>query len=207
LRLDGLLVEGSTRPAKAVESVAADWPKVTLFGHLQFRQPAQGLKPSLIHSLLSSCPSAQNQGMRQFGVIVRQLFFKPAPVRFGISVEKVYEPGCEALASLVDQAVSAQPAQVFVNADQAKGPCARRTKFRNSRERQRKQLSRHHLKAPERRASHAHTQCPDGAAVAVLGALLVKPAAIKAHEVVEPVIPGVERVMKKSAVSGAQGAP
>ena len=43
LRLNGLLVEIGARAAAAVEPIAANGPKVTLLGHLQFRQPAQGL--------------------------------------------------------------------------------------------------------------------------------------------------------------------
>jgi hypothetical protein len=41
----------------------------------------------------------------------------------------------------------------------------------------------------------------------ILGALLVQPSAVKAHEVVEPIFMAVERVMKKRATRGAQGSP
>src|ERR1039457_1337227 len=40
LRLNGLLVEIGARATTAVEPIAANGPKVTLLGRLQFRQPA-----------------------------------------------------------------------------------------------------------------------------------------------------------------------
>src|SRR6266404_5089951 len=40
LRLNGLLVEIGARAAATVEPVTANGSKVTLLGHLQFRQPA-----------------------------------------------------------------------------------------------------------------------------------------------------------------------
>ena len=89
LRLDGLLVEIGARAAAAIKSVAANGSKVTLLGDLQFRQPAQGLQASLKHRLLSGCSSAQNQGVRELRVVVRQFLFKPAPVRLGGRFRKV----------------------------------------------------------------------------------------------------------------------
>src|ERR1019366_7107181 len=122
LRLDGLLVKVGAHAAAAIKSVGANGAKVTLFGDLQFRQPAQGLQASLKHRLLSGCPSAQNQGVWELRVVISQLLFKPAPVRLGGPFEKFHEPGSECLTGLVDQAVPAQPAQVFMNADKANAP-------------------------------------------------------------------------------------
>ena len=89
LRLDGLLVEIGARAAAPVESIAADRPEVALLGDLQLVQPAQGLQASLEDRLLSGGVSAQNQGVRELGVVVRQLFFKPGPVRLGVPCEAV----------------------------------------------------------------------------------------------------------------------
>src|SRR5438105_14304096 len=44
VRLNGLLVESGARAAAAVEPIAANRPEVTLFGRLQFHQPAQGFE-------------------------------------------------------------------------------------------------------------------------------------------------------------------
>src|SRR5581483_5021887 len=98
--------------------------------------------------------------MREFCVVVRQFLFKPAPVRPGIPFEKLHEPGSEALAGLVDQAVTAQPAQVFMNPDQAERPRTWRSEIRQGGKRQREELSGHHLKAPERRTSYTYAQRP-----------------------------------------------
>src|ERR1035437_10429198 len=57
LGLNGLLVEIGAGTAAAVEPVAANGPKVTLLGHLQFGQPAQGLESPLEHRLLPGCLS------------------------------------------------------------------------------------------------------------------------------------------------------
>ena len=92
-----------------------------------------------------------------------------------------------------------------MNADQAEGPRTRRSELRQGRQRQREELSRHHLEAARGGTPHGHAQRPERPAVTVLGALLVEPVAVKAHEVVEPLLLCVECVMKKSAASCAHG--
>src|SRR6266851_1503930 len=168
LRLDGLLVKVGAYAAAAIKSVAANGSKVTLLGDLQFRQPAQGLQASLKHRWLSGCTSAQNQGVRELRVIVSHILFKPAPVRLGGPFEKFHEPGSEYLTGLVDLAVTAQPAQVFMNADKTERPRPRRSELRQSWQRQREELSSHDLEAPIGRTPHAHTQRPEGSPLTIL---------------------------------------
>src|ERR1700732_4266082 len=147
--------------AAAIKSVAANGSKVTLLGDLQFRQPAQGLQASFKHRWLSGCTSAQNQGVWELRVVISQLLFKPAPVRLGGPFEKFHEPGSECLPGLVDQAVTAQPAQVFMNADEPERPRARRSELRQCRQRQREELSSHDLEAPIGGTPNSHAQRPE----------------------------------------------
>jgi len=105
--LNGLLIEIGARTAAAVEPVAANGPKVTLLGHLQFGQPAQGLKSPLEHRLLPGCLSGDNQGVRELGVVVGQFLLKPWPVGVGAGLEALHEPAHQHLSRLVDEAVAA----------------------------------------------------------------------------------------------------
>src|ERR1035441_774211 len=141
---------------------------MNLFGGLLFRQPAQGLQTSLKHRLLSGCTSGQNQGVWELRVVVRQILFKPGPVRLGGPFEKLHEPGSECLTGLVDQAVTAQPAQVFMNADKAERPRPRRSELRQSWQRQREELSSHDLEAPIGRTPHAYAQRPERSPLTIL---------------------------------------
>ena len=122
LGLDGLLVEIGASAAAAVEAVAANGAKVTLLGHLQFGQPAEGLESPVEHGRLSGCLTGDNQGVGELGIIVGEILFKPLPVGVRAGFEALHEAGNECLAGLVDEAVAAQPAQVFMDADQTEGP-------------------------------------------------------------------------------------
>src|SRR6202047_5553786 len=154
--------------AAAIKSVAANGSKVTLLGDLQFRQPAQGLQAALKHSWLSGCTSAENQGVWELRVVVSQILLEPAPVGLGGPFEKFHEPGSKCLTGLVDQAVTAQPAQVFMNADKAERPRPRRSELRQSWQRQRAELSRHDLEAPIGRTPHAYAQRPERSPLTIL---------------------------------------
>src|SRR5208337_5449035 len=81
LSLDGLLVEGSTRAASSIKSIAADGLEVAIFGGLHPHQPAQRTKAPFEHSLLPSGVSAEEQGVCQLGIVVTQFLFKPRPIR------------------------------------------------------------------------------------------------------------------------------
>src|SRR3954469_6756455 len=97
--------------ATPIESAIANRPEVAVFRNLHFPQPAQGLQASFKDRCLSGSTPAKKQGMRQFGIVVSQLRFKPAPVRLGTLVKPVHEPGGERFTSLIDQPVTAQPPQ------------------------------------------------------------------------------------------------
>src|SRR5260370_454622 len=161
LRLNGLLVEIGARAAAAVKPITANGSKVTLLGHLQFRQPAQGQQPPLKYRLLSGCLSAHNQGLRELGVVVRQSLFKPLPVRMRTRFKDLHEPASQCLSGLVDQAVSAQPAQIFMDADQAERPSPRPCEPCQRSQRQREELSRHHMEAAKGRTTPAYAYRPE----------------------------------------------
>ena len=61
--------------------------------------------------------SAQDQGVRELCIAIRQLVFKPAPVGFGTAPQQFREFGREDLAGLIDKAVTTQPAKVLMDAD------------------------------------------------------------------------------------------
>src|SRR5207244_9379846 len=204
LRLDGLLVKVGAHAAAAIKSVGANGSKVTLLGDLQFRQPAQGLQAALKDRLLSGCTSAQNQGVWELRVVVSQILLKPVPVRLGGPFEKFHEPGSECLTGLVDQAVTAQPAQVFMNADKAERPRPGRSELRQSWQRQREELSSHDLEAPIGRTPHAHAQRPERSPMTILRPLFVEPAAVETHVVVEAFYSKIESVVQERRIGCGQ---
>ena len=108
--------------AAMVETITADRPEMPFLGDLQIVQPAQSVQASLEYQRVAGGASAQNQGVGKLRIVIRQLFFKPAPVRLGVLSEKFHEPAGECIASLIDEAVAAQSPQVFMDADQAEGP-------------------------------------------------------------------------------------
>src|SRR5690348_18427932 len=125
MSLDWLLVEGRARAAASIESVTANGLEVPIFGGLYPHKPAQRTEAPFEHSLLPGGVPAQEQGVRQLGIVVTQLLFKPGPVRVRGPVEDVHQPVGESIAGLMGQAVAAQTAQIFVDANEAECPCAR----------------------------------------------------------------------------------
>src|SRR3984957_17318328 len=119
--------------------------------------------------------SAQNQSVGELCIVIRQLFFEPAPFRLGVLSEQLHKPESELIASLIDKAVSAQAPQVFMDTDQAEGPRAWRCKLRQGGQRLREKLPGHHLEASQRRTSHRDAQGPQRPALAVLRTLLRQP--------------------------------
>jgi len=87
-----LLVEISARAAAPIKSIAADRPKMAVLGGLHLYQPAQRLQAAFKHRGLAGRASAQNQRVRELGVVVSQLPFKPGPVRLGRFIEQLHEP-------------------------------------------------------------------------------------------------------------------
>src|SRR4051812_26975248 len=148
LRLDGLLVEGSADAATAIKAVITNGPEVAVFRGLDFREPAQGLQALLKHGWLSSGTPAKKQGVRQLGIVVSKLLLEPTPVRLRTLVEKLHEPAGEGFPNLASHAVSTQSPEIFVNANEAERPCARRSEFGRGRQCLREELSGHHLETP-----------------------------------------------------------
>ena len=93
LGLHRLLVEIRAETAAAVETVAADGAEVALLRQLHLDEPAQSFEPTVEHGLLPGSPSAHDQGMSQFGVVIREFFLEPAPVRMGAFVEAFHQAG------------------------------------------------------------------------------------------------------------------
>src|SRR5579885_386779 len=144
--------------------------------------------------------------MGELRIVIRQLLLEPAPVLAGVALEKFHQPAGERVASLVHQAVTAQPAQVFIDADEAESPCPWRCEFRQGRQGQCEELSGHSLEAAEGRASHADAQGPKCAAVTVLRSLLVQPAALETQVVMKSFRSGIKGVIQKSGAGGGHGA-
>src|SRR6266849_2016254 len=118
--------------------------------------------------------SAGPAGLVQTPLVVR-LHVRSESRRVGASrcrksdpLEKFHEPGSECLTGLVDQAVTAQPAQVFMNADKAERPRPRRSELRKSWQRQREELSSHDLEAPLGRTPHAYAQRQERSPLTIL---------------------------------------
>src|SRR6266481_2821381 len=168
MRLDWLLVKGGAHPTAWIEPVGAYRPEVPMLGYLQLGQPAQSFQPSFHHRWLSGDASAQNQRMREFSVVVRQTVFEPAPLLPGILFEKLHEADCECIASLGHQTIAVQMAQVFIHADEPKGPGPRRSELRQHRQRRREQLSRHDLEAAIRGTTNSHAKRPERSCMAIL---------------------------------------
>src|SRR5579862_2887936 len=204
LRLNGLLIEIGARAATAIEPVAADRLEVTLLGSLDGREPAQGLQPAFQRQWLSGGLAAQYQSVRELRVVVRQLLFKPLPVRMRACLEALHEPASQHLPGLVHHAITAQAAQVFMDADQAERPRPRRREPRERWQRQREELSGHHLETPKGRTPHAYAQRPERAPVRVLRSLFVEPATVKAHVVVEAIGLEIEGMMEEGGGSACQ---
>ena len=79
LRLDGLLVEVRACAVAPIESVAANGPQLPMLRGLYAHQPAQRLYAAFVHVILPGGASADNQGVRQLGVVISQPVFKPGP--------------------------------------------------------------------------------------------------------------------------------
>src|SRR6185436_16671650 len=94
--------------------------------------------------------------------------------------------------------------QIFMDADQAEGPGPRRSKIRQAGQGQTKELSGHHLKAANRRPSYADPQGPERPSLAIVGSLLVQPAAIETHVVVKAPGLQIESVMQKCSAGAGQ---
>src|ERR1039458_4275969 len=118
-------------------------------------EPAQRLHASFVHVLLPGGASADNQSVSQLGVVISQPLFKPGPAGFGDFIEDRPEPLSQLFADIVGQpgpAVTLHLAQIFVNANQAEGPSARRSEIGHGRQRLREELFGHRLRTPMRRA-------------------------------------------------------
>src|SRR5580693_7227507 len=93
--------------------------------------------------------------------------------------ESFHQAASQRLSGLIHQAVAAQTAQIFIDADETECPCARRIKARDRRQCQCEELPRHHLEIPKGGASHAYPQRPERPAVAILRSLFVEPAPVE----------------------------
>ena len=152
---------------------------------LNAHQPAQRLYASFRHVFLPGGASADNQGVSQFGVVVSQALFKPGPTGLGDLVEDGHQPPGEVVADIVGHAVAFLPAQVFVNANEAECPGARRSEPRDGRQRLHEELLGHNLGTPVRRAAYRGAQRPNRPAMTIFGPLLVEPTAVDTQEIVE----------------------
>ena len=154
--------------------------------------------------LLPGGASADNQGVSQLGVVISQALFKPGPAGPGDLVEDRHQPPGQLFADVGGQAVALQPAQIFVNANQAECPGARRSEVRHGRQRLREELFGHGLRTPMRRAPHRGAQRPNRPAMAIFGSLLVEPAAVDAQEIVEARRFWIEGIVQERGVGCGQ---
>ena len=125
VRLDRLLVILGDRLTSATKAITADRAKPPPRRLLLFCQPPQGTKPNLGGAFVAAPSSAQNQRVRQLGVVVRRHVLEPGPIvgcRVLIQIDQLVG---QRVAHLVDQPISAEPAEVFVNSNQRQRPSAR----------------------------------------------------------------------------------
>src|SRR5262245_1256534 len=89
---------------------------------LRIRQPPQCAKTD-IHRLRVTCPSpAENQRVRQLGIVVGNDLLEPGPVVAGVLLVQLDEPRSETIAVLIHQSIAAHSPQVLMNADECECP-------------------------------------------------------------------------------------
>ena len=130
--------------------------------------------------------------MRQPGIVVAQDVLEPGPVgRGGASIEPDQQ-GRQRIAGLAGGPIAAEPAEVFVDAQQRERPGAGRGHPRDGRQGQLEVGRGPGRQVGPPRPAHAGPQRPEGPPLAVLRADLLQPAAIEAQEVPEPAPVAVE---------------
>jgi hypothetical protein len=125
VRLQRLLVEACWYAAALIETVAADRNKVTFFATLKRCQPSQRLQPGVTHIGPPKRLAAQQQRLRQDGVIIRELTIKPTPVVGAVVVVACEQALGQRPAHLLRQAVAAKTLEVGMDAKQGKCPGTR----------------------------------------------------------------------------------
>ena len=198
LRLNGLLVEIGARAAAAVEPITANRaesdPSRTSAIPSASAGPRGPAAAPLVVRLHVRSQSRRARASRCRTTVPLQTIASPdVRTRF----KALHEPASQCLPGLVDQAVAAQPAQIFMDADQAERPSPRRSELCQRRQRQREELSRHHLEAPKGRTSHAYAQRPERPPLTVLRSLFVQPVPLKTQVVVEAFRFEIESVMEE----------
>src|SRR5262249_34007697 len=128
------------------------------------------------------------------------------PIRFRPWRLQFHEFAGQNLPDLSYRPVAAEPAQIFMDADQGKSPCPGRSKLENHRQCLREELPGHDLEVPMRGTSHAQPKRPYSPAVTILRALFIKPAAIKTHKIMETHGLRIQRVIQEGRVCRGQRA-
>ncbi len=168
---------------------------------LHVGQPVERAEPDLAGPAVIGPPPAEDQGVRQLGIVIRDNVFEPLPiVRGGVFVAFDQSAG-ERVADLVDQAVAAQAAAILVGAQKRQGPGPRRNELGAGQQRLLEGLDRPGRQSeivgpPDARAHSPH--CP---AEAVVRADLFLPAAVEGHEVAKPPPIAIESGIEKRGIS------
>src|SRR2546430_2232783 len=133
--LNWLLVEMSACLTAAVKSNRTNRAKVAGFRNLEIYQPPKRFESYLKNLRLLRPTTTQNQRVRKLRVVISHDILEPGPVVGRRVAIATHEVGRKGIADLIHQAIAAETAEVFVDANQCKRPRARRTKFRGDGER------------------------------------------------------------------------
>ena len=142
--------------------------------------------------------------MGQQGIGVGKTLFKPGPILGRGAFEKIDQPFGQRIAGLRGNAVAAQAAKIFVDAQERIGPGAGRFRVEDGGQRPLEHLGGPRLQMPMLGASRAGAERPERAALAVLRALGFEPAPVIAHEIAEPLRVGIEGVLHEARVGFRQ---
>ena len=91
MRFERLLIKTRTLAVMRPESVATNRREVTAIRSLRFEQPAQRIESDIEHFTIGSPMTAQDQCVREFGVIVGSDALEPPPVRRCICMIQSHE--------------------------------------------------------------------------------------------------------------------
>ena len=152
---------------------------------LHVGQPAQRAQADFHRLRVVRPSSAENQRVRQLGVVVGDIRLEPGPVVGRVLLVQLDQPGGERVAMLVHQPIAAHAAEVFVNADQRECPGPRRRGFDDRVHGRLEQLGRPRMKRAPLRAADARADRPRRAADGIVRAGIFQPLPVEAHEIAE----------------------
>ena len=200
--LERLLVEGGGRAALAQEAAVAHRGEPARRRPLHFREPLEQREPRLERLSVARPAAARDERLAEAGVVVGYDLLGPGPVGRGGGPLLVDEPRGEPGPHAGGVAAAIEPAEAILDADDAERPSARARGAVERLERRGEEPHRPGLEARASAAADAGAERRHGPPEAVVGAVVVEPAAVEREKIAKPAGGRHEGVAEERGVDG-----